>query len=220
VEVAAGSDRGFSLLFVTLPVALGQLPFSQLVITAVFTLVLLIVWATAISLLEPVVGWFREWIGAPRGISVVIIGGLVWFAGLASLFSFNIWTEYRWAGGSIFRWLEVIAGGVLIPLVAFMISVFTGWCLTKRYVATLLGDAPSIIRRCWYWIVRLVLPFIVVWVGLQYTLFSLSSLCDRGADAIWCGEGEVRSLSESAPEMVDIHYHGVWQFTELSFKSS
>jgi len=186
-------ERGFGLLFVSLPVTLAQLPHSQVIITAVFLLVVMIVWATAISLLEPVVGWFREWTGAPRGWSAVIAGVAVWAAGLGSLFSFNLWADYRFAGATLFRWLELTTGGILIPLVALLIATFAGWCLTRRYAARILGTTPAAIRRIWYWVMRLVLPVLVAWIGIQYTVFSLSNLCDNGSAAIWCAQ-------ESAPE--------------------
>ncbi len=93
-------ERGFSLLFVSLPVALAPLPGSQFIIAAAFLLVVLVVWTTALALLEPVVGWFREWTGAPRGWSVFILGVLVWLAGLVTLLSFNLWSDVRLAGGT------------------------------------------------------------------------------------------------------------------------
>ena len=182
-------ERGFSLLFVSLPVTLAQVPFSQIVITAVFLAVLLIVWATAISLLEPVVAWFREWTGAPRAWTVIVVGTAVWFVGLVSLFSFNVWSDYRVAGATTFRWLELITGGILIPLVAILIATFTGWCLTKRYLAGMLGSAPVAFRKIWFWAMRLVLPVVVAWIGVQYTVFSLANLCQNGSAAIWCGQG-------------------------------
>ena len=48
------SERGFSLLFVSLPVTLAQLPYGQLVTAAVFLMVMLVVWTTALALFEPV----------------------------------------------------------------------------------------------------------------------------------------------------------------------
>jgi len=209
---AAGleSERGFSLLFVSLPVTLSQLPYSQAVIAAVFLLVVLIVWATAISLLEPIVGWFREWIGAPRGLTVVIIGAVIWLAGLASLFSFNVWSEYHPGGASPFRWLEVLAGGILIPLVGILMAAFAGWCLSRRYADGLLGDASQALKKYWYWVLRLVLPVVVGWIGLQYTVLSLANLCESGDAAIWCSSEQsvidARPPVQSEPREGDIQY--------------
>lgn len=193
------SERGFGLLFVSLPETLASLPYSQAVIAAVFLLVVLMVWATAISLLEPVVGWFRESVGAPRGLTVAIAGAAVWLAGLVSLFSFNLWAEYYPSGASPFRWLELLAGGVLIPLVAILISAFTGWCLSRKYADRLLGEAILPLRKYWYWVLRLVLPVVVAWIGLQYTVFSLANLCESGHSAIWCGNDQTVKEVRPAP---------------------
>ncbi|WP_417545097.1 sodium-dependent transporter [Marinobacter sp.] len=186
-------ERGFSLLFVSLPVTLAQLPVSQFVIATVFLMVVMIVWATALALLEPVVGWFREWTGAPRGLSVVLVGLAVWLAGLASLLSFNVWAEYRLGGATVFRWLELATGGLMIPLVAILIALFTGWCLTRNLSRTMLGAAPKLFGTIWFWVMRLVLPLVVVYIGIHYTTASLANLCDNGSKAFWC---------EQAPGMV------------------
>jgi NSS family neurotransmitter:Na+ symporter len=179
-------ERGFSLLFVSMPVTLAQLPASQFVIATVFLMVVLIVWTTSLNLLEPVVGWFREWTGAPRELSVVLIGLAVWLAGLVSLLSFNLWAQERVGGATMFRWLELVTGGLLIPLVAILIALFTGWCLTRHLARTMLGAAPGLFAGIWFWVMRLVLPLVVAWIGVQYTAFSLSNLCDSGSKAVWC----------------------------------
>lgn len=181
-------ERGFSLLFVSMPVTLAQLPASQFVIAAVFLLVVLIVWTTSLNLLEPIVGWFREWTGAPRALSVLLIGLSVWLAGLASLLSFNVWAEERMGGATMFRWLELITGGLLIPLVAILIALFTGWCLTRHLSGTMLGATPKLFAGIWFWVMRLVLPLVVAWIGIQYTAFSLANLCSNGNVAAWCDQ--------------------------------
>jgi len=188
-------ERGFSLLFVSMPVSLAQLPASQFVIAAVFLLVVLIVWTTSLNLLEPVVGWFRGWTGASRKLSVLFVGLAVWLVGLASLLSFNVWAEQRVGGATLFRWLELVTGGLLIPLVAILIALFTGWCLTRHLSGTMLGAAPRLFAGIWFWVMRLVLPLVVAWIGVQYTAFSLVNLCSNGNAAAWC-ERPAGMLSE------------------------
>lgn len=184
-------ERGFSLLFVSLPVALAPLPASQFIIAAAFLLVVLVVWTTSLALLEPVVGWFREWTGAPRGWTVFIMGVLVWLAGLVTLLSFNVWSDIRLAGGTMFRWLELITGGLLIPLVAILIALFTGWCLTRSLSFSIIGKTPWLFGRIWYWVMRLILPVVVAYIGISYTLFSLDNLCDDSQEkGRWCSQVE------------------------------
>ncbi|MEO9748317.1 MULTISPECIES: sodium-dependent transporter [Marinobacter] len=199
-------ERGFGLLFLSLPVALADLPGSQFLVAAVFLVIVMIVWTTSLSLLEPVVGWFQEWTGAPRGLSAFLMGSSVWLAGLGSLLSFNLWSDERFAGGTLFRWLELITGGLLIPLVSILISVFAGWYLTRNLTFTILGKAPRLIGRIWFWVMRLVLPLVVAYIGLQYTATSLVALCDSGSNGLWCEptvELAPGSMTPAAPDSDD-----------------
>ncbi|WP_309043813.1 sodium-dependent transporter [Marinobacter sediminicola] len=189
-------ERGFSLLFVSLPVSLAELPASQFVIATVFLMVVMIVWSTALALLEPVVGWFREWTGAPRGLSVLLVGLSVWLAGLASLFSFNLWSQYRLGGATVFRWLELLTGGLMIPLVAILIALFTGWCLTRNLSKSMLGKTPGLFGTIWFWVMRLVLPLVVAYIGIHYTANSLVNMCNTGSEALWCEPGPGLVLQE------------------------
>ena len=199
-------ERGFGLLFLSLPVALADLPGSQFLVAAVFLVIVMIVWTTSLSLLEPVVGWFQEWTGAPRGLSAFLMGSSVWLAGLGSLLSFNLWSDERFAGGTLFRWLELITGGLLIPLVSILISVFAGWYLTRNLTFTILGKAPRLIGRIWFWVMRLILPLVVAYIGLQYTATSLVALCDSGSNGLWCEptvELAPSSMTPTAPDAND-----------------
>ncbi|WP_417539077.1 sodium-dependent transporter [Marinobacter sp.] len=209
---AFDGERGFSLLFVSLPVSLAELPASQFVIATVFLMVVMIVWSTALALLEPVVGWFREWTGAPRGLSVLLVGLVVWLAGLASLFSFNLWSQYRLGGATAFRWLELLTGGLMIPLVSILIALFTGWCLTRNLSKSMLGKTPGLFGTIWFWVMRLVLPLVVAYIGIHYTAGSLVNMCDTGSEALWCEPGPGLVLQEqngTPPQIIETGSAGV-----------
>ncbi|MDI9244367.1 sodium-dependent transporter [Marinobacter sp. CHS3-4] len=194
-------ERGFSLLFMSLPLAMADLPGSQFLLASVYLLMVMVVWTTSLALLEPVVGWFREWTGAPRQLSVFLIGLAVWITGLGSLLSFNVWSDIQFAGGTVFRWVELFAGGLLVPLVSILISVFAGWYLTRTLALRLLGDTPKLFGQIWFWVMRLVLPLVVAYIGLQYTANGVMSMCDRNTEAAWCQQGEDVSGGDVAPKV-------------------
>jgi NSS family neurotransmitter:Na+ symporter len=197
--------RGISLLFVSLPVALAQLPASQFVIAVVFLAMVLVVWTTSIALMEPVVGWFREWTGAPRGISTLMIGLAVWFVGLASLLSLNIWAQEQYVGATVFRWLELFTGGLLIPVVAILVAIFSGWCLTRSLSRKILGYTPQLFAAIWFWVMRLVLPVVVAYIGVQYIASSLTSLCESDNSAIWCGQPTMELSISNDGQNTEMH---------------
>lgn len=205
-DATFNGQGGIQLLFVALPVALAELPGSQFMLVTVFLLVVMIIWATALALLEPVIDWFRGWAGTSRGLSVAIVGLAVWVAGLGSLFSFNIWQSYRFGGATLFRWLELVTGGVMVPLVAILVALFAGWCLTRHLSAIMLGEVPRFLLVIGQWGMRLLLPLMVLYIGIHYTAVSLVGLCDNGGEAVWCEsstgrhhDGEGTAFSEAPP---------------------
>lgn len=197
-------EQGFSLLFVALPLSLADVAGGQFVLAAVFLLVVLVAWTTSLALLEPLVGWFQEWTGSPRGWSVVVMGLAVWLAGLLSLFSFNVWADITWIGGSLFRWLELLASGILIPLVCVSLAIFIGWRLSRPLAFSLIGRTPWLVGQVWYWGMRVVLPLVVAYISVHYTLASVRDLCGEDQNEILCRPVLIHSgaapLEEAAPE--------------------
>ncbi len=181
-------SQGFELVFLALPDSLSDAPFGQFVATAIFTAILLVAWTSALALLEPVIGWFQEWVGAPRGWSAFLIGVLAWLVGLGTLYSFNIWSDLTLAGGTIFRWVELLASGLLIPLVSIAIAVFVGWQLGKMKALSLIGQTPVLLSAIWFWVLRLILPLVIVYIGASYGVSSFRAMCENDNTAIWCGQ--------------------------------
>ncbi|SET76311.1 neurotransmitter:Na+ symporter, NSS family [Marinobacter segnicrescens] len=180
-----GDVRGFGLVFVALPVGLGGLEYHQLLATAVFTLIVLVAWSSALVLTESVVSWLREWVIAPRPVSVLLVLVCAWLMGLVTLYSFNIWADVQVAGLTPFRWIELLTSGLLIPAVAAALAVFLGWLAPVGYLNTLLGNTQEWLVRVWRFALRYLLPVTVIVVGAGYSMMSLKLLCDNG-ELIWC----------------------------------
>lgn len=179
-------EQGFALVFLALPASLADAPGSQFVATASFITILLVAWTTSLALLEPAVGWFREWTGAPRGWTVVIMGAAVWATGLGTLYSFNLWSEVTFQGGTVFRWIELVASGLLIPAASVALSVFVGWKLGSTRALRMIGRAPRLVAAIWLWALKLALPLVVLYIGGHYAWSSLTSLCQGQSSAVWC----------------------------------
>lgn len=182
--------QGFGLVFLALPDSLSDAPLGQFVATAMFVAVVLVAWTSTLALLEPVIGWFQEWIGAPRGWSAFLMGAFAWLTGLGTLYSFNIWSDLTLAGGTIFRWVELLASGLLIPLVSIAIAVFVGWQLGRVKALSLIGRTPLLLAMIWFWVLRLILPLIIVYIGVSYGMSSFSAMCDNDESAFWCQQPE------------------------------
>ena len=98
-DLDAGSGPG--LVFETLPVAFGSMPAGRLVAAAFFALLTVAALGSAISMLEAVVAVLDRRLGWSRHFSVGVAASSCFVAGLATVFSFNAWSEVH-----PFGWME------------------------------------------------------------------------------------------------------------------
>lgn len=193
------ATQGFNLVFLALPEALSALPFGQFVTTVFFVTIVLAAWSSSIALLEPSVSWLQERLAAPRGWSVLLIGLAAWGVGLASLLSFNAWSDDTFLGGSIYRWMEMLTSTLLIPIVSVLLAFFAGWAVPDELANRLIGRGPVFVRQIWQWVIRLVLPAVILYIGVHYAIQSGGSLCSSSSPPFWC-ESHNEQLPSGTPE--------------------
>ena len=130
LEVSAGPG----LIFETLPVAFYSLPFGNLFSIIFFTLISIAALSSSISLLEPFTAWMEEKLKMHRRTIVVCLGFLVWFLGMGSIFSFNIWSDLRFLGLNFLELMDYLTNNIMLPVGGFFISIFVGWVLPNSLV--------------------------------------------------------------------------------------
>lgn len=160
-------SEGPGLLFVTLPVAFGTMPFGLVFGIAFFLLVALAAWSSTISILEPAVAYFSERFHFHRISASLLIAGSAWVLGLGTVFSFNDWAEFKplW-GMTVFGLIDFATTNVLLPLGGLLIAVFVGWFLKRELIEHELALDSVRFRRVWYWLLRYVSPLAVLAVLL------------------------------------------------------
>ncbi len=171
--MAPGAGPG--LLFVTLPVAFGGLPWGDLLAVAFFLLVALAAWTSTIALLEPGVAYLTERFKFHRISANLLIAGGAWVLGLGTVFSFNDWADFTplW-GMTVFGLIDFITTNILLPLGGLSMAIFVGWLAKRELVEQELRfDMPRLVRF-WYWVLRYVTPVLicVVLAGGLYPLVS------------------------------------------------
>lgn len=140
----AGAGPG--LIFVTLPLAFGQMG-GGIVFGAIFFALLLVAAITsAISMLEPVVEWLEEHKGASRVKSAVGGGFAVWVIGIGTVLSFNLWSDFHplgfigfFEGKTVFDLLDFLVSNVMMPLGGLAIALFAGWAIRREGLAEDIG---------------------------------------------------------------------------------
>lgn len=159
--------EGPGLIFVTLPIAFGQMAYGQFFGTGFFVLLMFAAWTSSISLLEPAVAWLVENRGIARAKSAAIAGFIAWTLGIGSVLSFNLWQDYRLFDKTYFDLVEYATSNVMLPLGGLLIAFFTGWLMSRKAVAEELGLGEGVIFQCWSCAVRFVAPLGVVIVLLH-----------------------------------------------------
>ena len=147
-DLAPGQGPG--LVFNTLPIAFGQMPYGNFFGTLFFVLLVLAAWSSSISLIEPAVAWLVE-TGKFTRISASIWSGIaVWLVGLLTIFSFNIWENVKplsmfsaFKDKTFFDLIDYMTANVMLPLGGLFIAIFVAWLMKTQIVTEELDSSPE-----------------------------------------------------------------------------
>ncbi|SFC30382.1 neurotransmitter:Na+ symporter, NSS family [Marinospirillum celere] len=153
--------EGPGLIFVTLPVAFGNITAGWLVGLAFFVLLTFAAITSAISLLEPVVEFVEERTPWGRVGSTLVAGCAAWALGVLALLSFNVLGDFLILGLNVFDLLDTLTSKFFLPLTGLGVIVFLAWRLDKEAVRKELGlDVYDF--SLWNLIVRYLAPVGVI----------------------------------------------------------
>ena len=130
---------GPGLIFQTMPLAFGQLPWGNLFGGLFFILIVIAALTSSIALLEPIVAYLIERYSWKRRHATSLSALIAWILGLGTIFSFNVWSDvYPLAGfeilanKTIYHLLDMLASNILLPLGGLVTVIFVGWILPWR----------------------------------------------------------------------------------------
>ncbi len=162
LEPAAGPG----LIFVTLPIAFGDMPGGLIVGTLFFILLVLAALTSAISLLEPTVEYLTEHRGIKRLWATLGAGMVVWLLGIASALAFNLWSGFTVLGNNIFDALDFLTANIMLPLGGLLVALFAGWVMSRSSIQEELEMGNTVGFRLWRFVLRYITPVGVMIVFL------------------------------------------------------
>ncbi len=157
---------GPGLIFVTLPIAFGQMPFGTLFGTLFFVMLSVAALTSAFSLIEPAIAWLTEKRGMSRLQASVLGGSGIWLLSLGTVFSFNIGADWTLAGKTFFEALDYLISGWMLPLGGLLMALFTAWVMKPETTALELGG-DSAGYRLWLLLIRFLVPVVILVIFLQ-----------------------------------------------------
>ena len=155
-------DQGPGLLFITTPVAFGDLPLGSIFGGLFFLFVAFAAFTSAISLTEPALAFFVEKYKVSRVRVAIYIGAITWLLGLGSVFSFNLLSGFTpLFGWTIFDFLDKITQWFFLPLGGLAIALFVGYFLPWDRVSRALEVNSTWGRYLWMALICVVAPIAI-----------------------------------------------------------
>jgi NSS family neurotransmitter:Na+ symporter len=167
IVFANGLDpaEGPGLIFVSLPIAFGNMPGGLIFGALFFTLLFFAALTSAIGSMEPAVAWIEEHRGIKRSSAAIIACSSAFIIGLGTVFSFNIWSDWhplgfidRFADTGFFELIDYLTANLMMPLGGLLLALFVGWRVSPQTVADELDIQNPWFFKAWFWLLRWVVP--------------------------------------------------------------
>lgn len=167
-----GSGPG--LIFRTLPTAFAGMSGGAIFGSLFFVLLAFAAVTSIIAIIEPIVAYAEGRWGMRRRTGCIVFGTLAWAIGLASVFSFNIWSDVMplsalgpFADMNVFALIDYFTANLMMPLGGILMAVFVGWLVKPQVLAEDLSFGSPIMFTVWLWMIRVVAPLAIL--GVLYS---------------------------------------------------
>jgi neurotransmitter:Na+ symporter, NSS family len=160
--------QGPGLMFVTLPLAFGQMPLGSLFGTLFFLLVSFAAITSAISISEPALAYLVEQYNAKRARVSISLGVISWILGIGTVLSFNAWSDFHIVGQlNFFGFIDYVSQNIMLPLGGMFIALFAAWALPRTVIGSQLGLQAPWVDVVWKLLCGVIAPVGVLAVFLS-----------------------------------------------------
>lgn len=160
-------NSGPGLIFETLPIAFGAMTGGWLMGILFFVMLTVAALTSSISLIEPAVAWLVENKGFTREKACLWSGGLTWILGIGTIFSFNVWSDFKIFERNIFQLLDYLTANLMLPIGGFCIAIFAGWIMLAQHSEAELNMPSPQSYKIWKILISYIAPAAVFFVFLH-----------------------------------------------------
>lgn len=165
--------QGPGLVFVSLPIAFGQMWGGTFFGTLFFIMLGFAAFTSAISMVESSIAWLVEQLGFTRVKAAAVSVVILWFLSMLTVFSFTgaSWAalDFTFVGKHVNNYFELVdhlTSDVLLPLGGMATAIFVAWVMKKEAVKEEVQMAESSFN-IWYFALKWVAPLSVLFVFLN-----------------------------------------------------
>jgi NSS family neurotransmitter:Na+ symporter len=156
---------GPGLIFVSLPIAFGNVTGGIVFGTLFFILLFFAALTSVIATMEPMIAWWQERFDLARWLATVLVCFSVFLIGLGTVFSFNLWSEWRplsfierFADLGYFQLLDYVTANIMMPMGGLLLAIFVGWKIKPEAIRKELNIKRAWFFNTWFWLLRWVVP--------------------------------------------------------------
>jgi neurotransmitter:Na+ symporter, NSS family len=154
--------EGPGLIFVTLPIAFGNIAAGSFFAAVFFLLLLFAAVTSSIGILEPAVAWVEEHRGINRRLGAALVGSVAWLIGINSVLSFNIWADVKpIAGKTFFELMDYLTANLMMPIGGMLIAIFAGWFMRRDTLLQELALQDNMAFKAWHLLIRTIVPLAI-----------------------------------------------------------
>ena len=96
------------------------------------------------------------------------VGLATWVLGLGTVFSFNIWSDAKLFGKTVFDMLDYLTANIMLPLGGLLIAIFAGWMMRSESSKAELNTTEGG-YNAWIILIRYITPLLVMAVFAKVT---------------------------------------------------
>ncbi len=161
---------GPELVFITLPNVFANMPGGYFWSILFFILLCVAALTSAISLMEVIVAYLVEEMKLKRLTATIWVSVIIIFFGVLASLSFGAWKEVKIFNMGFFDLFDNITSKIFMPLGGLLISVFTGWFLSKKKIKEELsthGRFPTRYYNAYIFLIKYITPICISLVLLN-----------------------------------------------------
>ncbi len=171
IVFANGLDpaEGAGLIFVSLPIAFGSITGGLIAGTLFFILLFFAAITSVMAAVEPMIAWWQERLQLKRWQSATLVCSSIFVFGLATIFSFNLWSEWRPLGAferyaefGYFEIIDYVAANIMMPVGGLLMALFVAWRIKPDAIREQLQFKSETLFKTWFWLLRWVAPISIV----------------------------------------------------------
>lgn len=173
VAIDHESLSGTTLVFVTLPEVFNYMDMPQFWAILFFTLLLLAALTSTISIAEVSIAFVRDRFHTSRLTACLVVLLPIFATSAVCSLSLGAMPWLKIAGMPVFDFLDSFTTNILLPISAFLICIYVGWVLKKKFIKqelTNYGSFRSPLAPTVAFLIRWICPILIATIFVSYLI--------------------------------------------------